>query len=62
MYVAIQRINAFLLIEECQLPPRDQLVDIRDIQEKPKKRVFIPRKMFCNTYFNILEQKHILTN
>ncbi|XP_068629128.1 ATP-binding cassette sub-family C member 4-like [Battus philenor] len=42
MHVAIQRIRDFLLSEECQLPPREQLsTDARAQNKKPKKRVTI---------------------
>nr|XP_026484669.1 probable multidrug resistance-associated protein lethal(2)03659 [Vanessa tameamea] len=42
MNVAVQRVNDFLLTEECQLPPKDQLTDLRSFENKPKKRVTIP--------------------
>ncbi|XP_046974675.1 probable multidrug resistance-associated protein lethal(2)03659 [Vanessa cardui] len=42
MNVAVQRVNDFLLTEECQLPPRDQLTDLRSFESKTKKRVTIP--------------------
>ncbi|XP_064076906.1 probable multidrug resistance-associated protein lethal(2)03659 [Vanessa tameamea] len=42
MNVAVQRVNDFLLTEECQLPPKDQLTDLRNFENKPKKRVTIP--------------------
>ncbi|XP_013167071.1 PREDICTED: probable multidrug resistance-associated protein lethal(2)03659 [Papilio xuthus] len=42
MHVAIQRIRDFLLSEECDLPPREQLVaDTTTQDKKPKKRVTI---------------------
>ncbi|CAH0722850.1 unnamed protein product, partial [Brenthis ino] len=50
MNVAVQRINEFLLIEESHLPARDHSVDITQIEEKPKKRVFIPRKQLQVIY------------
>ncbi|XP_045761352.1 probable multidrug resistance-associated protein lethal(2)03659 [Maniola jurtina] len=40
--VAVQRINDFLLSEECQLPLRTQSADLPPSQYKPKKRVTIP--------------------
>ncbi|CAH2099614.1 unnamed protein product [Euphydryas editha] len=42
MNVAVERINDFLLTEECHLRPRMQLIDLKMLQNKPKKRVTIP--------------------
>ncbi|XP_032511553.2 probable multidrug resistance-associated protein lethal(2)03659 [Danaus plexippus] len=44
MNVAIQRINDFLLSEECHLPPREHIGFTNQFQQKPKKHVRISLK------------------